>query len=159
LALKADPHILYAGVYTGKGQLFAVYSRTGARSIPPLPALPRGQVEKHLIGTGEISLVRSVILDGRPSGFIYLQSDVETLNNRLELYIGIASLVLLISLLAALAVSAVFRKSVAQPDHQADRDRQERLTEQGLFLARARHAGPWRSERPSSIPSTRCWRR
>ena len=52
LALKADPHILYAGVYTGKGQLFAVYSRTGARSIPPLPALPRGQVEKHLIGTG-----------------------------------------------------------------------------------------------------------
>lgn len=115
LALKADPHILYAGVYTGKGQLFAVYSRTGARSIPPLPGLPRGQVEKHLIGTGEISLVRSVILDGRPSGFIYLQSDVETLNNRLELYIGIASLVLLISLLAALAVSAVFRKSVAQP--------------------------------------------
>src|SRR5580658_8320990 len=29
-ALKADPHILSAAVYTSKGQLFAVYSRTGA---------------------------------------------------------------------------------------------------------------------------------
>ena len=49
------------------------------------------------------------------AGLIYIRSDVQALNQRLKLYVGIASIVLLISLLAALAVSAVFRKSVDQP--------------------------------------------
>ncbi len=40
---------------------------------------------------------------------------MDALKNRLALYLEIASIVLLISLLAALVVSAVFRKSVAEP--------------------------------------------
>jgi signal transduction histidine kinase/DNA-binding response OmpR family regulator len=114
-ALKADPHILSAVVYTAKGKPFATYARSQGSAIPSPPSIPAGQVERSWIGNNEIELARTMVLDGKPAGVIYIRSDVEALNDRLSLYIGIASLVLLISLLAALVVSAVFRRSVAQP--------------------------------------------
>ncbi|MGA7339410.1 MAG: response regulator, partial [Terracidiphilus sp.] len=87
----------------------------GSAPIQEPPSIPRGQLESHWIGKGEILLARSIEFDGKLSGVVFIRSDVEALNKRLELYVGIASIVLLISLLAALVVSAIFRKSVAQP--------------------------------------------
>jgi signal transduction histidine kinase/DNA-binding response OmpR family regulator len=114
-ALKADPRILSATIYTADRQPFASYARSVGASNPPAPEIPDGQLESHWIQNNEIQLARTMILDGKPSGLIYIRSDVQALNQRLTLYVGIASIVLLISLLAALAVSAVFRKSVDQP--------------------------------------------
>jgi signal transduction histidine kinase/DNA-binding response OmpR family regulator len=114
-ALKADPQILSAVIYTTDGKPFATYSRSGSGPLPEPPPILRGQLERHWIGKNEILLARSIEFDGRLSGVVFIQSDVEALNKRLELYVGIGSIVLLISLLAALVVSAVFRKSVAQP--------------------------------------------
>jgi signal transduction histidine kinase/DNA-binding response OmpR family regulator len=114
-ALKADPRILSATVYSPNRVPFATYARSGGAPIPAAPEIPAGQLESHWIQNNEIQLARTMILDGRPSGLIYIRSDVQALNQRLKLYVGIASIVLLISLLAALAVSAVFRKSVDQP--------------------------------------------
>jgi signal transduction histidine kinase/DNA-binding response OmpR family regulator len=114
-ALKADPHILSAAVYTNQGKLFAAYERSDSGPIPMPPPIPVRQLESHRMKDNEIELARSLILDGRPSGVICIRSDMNALNERLKLYVVIASIVLLISLLAALAVSAVFRKSVAQP--------------------------------------------
>jgi signal transduction histidine kinase/CheY-like chemotaxis protein len=114
-ALKADPHILSAVIYDARGQAFANYSRDASGAVPSLPQVPSGQAEGHWIRNNEIELVRIMFLDGRPSGVIYIRSDVDAIIERLELYVGIASVVLLISLLAALVVSAFFRKSVAEP--------------------------------------------
>jgi signal transduction histidine kinase/DNA-binding response OmpR family regulator len=114
-ALKADPRILSATIYSANRQPFATYAHSGGASIPPAPEIPDGQLERHWIQNNEIQLARTMILDGKPSGLIYIRSDVQALNQRLKLYVGIASIVLLISLLAALGVSAVFRKSVDQP--------------------------------------------
>jgi methyl-accepting chemotaxis protein len=114
-ALKADPHILSAAVYTNQGKPFATYARSGSGIIPAPPDIPTGQLESHWIQNNEIQVARTMILDDEPSGVIYIRSDVDALNDRLKLYVGISAIVLLISLLAALAVSAVFRKSVAQP--------------------------------------------
>jgi signal transduction histidine kinase/DNA-binding response OmpR family regulator len=114
-ALKADPRILSATIYSASLEPFATYARSGDAPIPTAPAIPDGQLESHWIQNNEIQLARTIILDGKPTGLIYIRSDVQALNQRLKLYVGIASIVLLISLLAALAVSAVFRKSVDQP--------------------------------------------
>ncbi|MGB6687242.1 MAG: response regulator [Terracidiphilus sp.] len=114
-AFKADPQILSAVIYTTDGKPFAIYSRHGSGPIPSPPPIPKGQVESHWVTDGEVLLMRTIELDGKPSGILFLRSDVEALNRRLELYVGIASLVLAISLLAALVVSSVFRRSVAQP--------------------------------------------
>lgn len=114
-ALKADPRIVSAVIYTAEGKPFATYSRPGSGQIPDPPRISPGQSESHSIGIDEVLLARSIVLDGKPSGVVYIRSDVEALKQRLKLYVGIASLVLLMSLLAALIVSRVFRKSVAQP--------------------------------------------
>jgi signal transduction histidine kinase/DNA-binding response OmpR family regulator len=114
-ALKAEPQILSAVIYTAQGKPFATYSRPESGPIPAPPSIGGGQLESHWIGTNEILLARSIVLDGKQSGVVYLRSDVEIIRQRLELYLGIASIVLFMSLLAALVVSAIFRRSVAQP--------------------------------------------
>jgi signal transduction histidine kinase/DNA-binding response OmpR family regulator len=114
-ALKADPHVLSAVIYTAKGKPFATYSRAGNGQIAVPPSIPKGQVEGYWIRDNEILVARAMVLDGKANGAVYICSDVEALNDRLKLYVGIASAVLLMSLLAALAVSSIFRRSVADP--------------------------------------------
>ena len=114
-ALKADPHILSAVIYANDGKPFASYVRSGSGPIPAPPVIPEGQLESHWIKNNEISLARPMILDGKQSGVIAIRSDVAALTGRLKLYVGIACLVLFVSLLVALGASAIFRKAVAQP--------------------------------------------
>jgi signal transduction histidine kinase/DNA-binding response OmpR family regulator len=114
-ALKASPNIMSAGIYTTDGRLFAAYSRTGKDEVQVLPAVPSGQTEIHWLKNNEIVLVRSIEFQGKPTGIVYIRSGVEELNRRLRRYAGIAGIVLLASLLAALLVSSVFRRAVAEP--------------------------------------------
>lgn len=114
-AFKSDPQILSAAIYSTDGKPFAVYSRPGSGPVPSLPSLRKSQMVIDSVRSGEILLVRTIEFDGKPAGYVFLRSDVDALNRRLELYLGIASLVLLISLMAALVVSSMFRRSVAQP--------------------------------------------
>jgi signal transduction histidine kinase/DNA-binding response OmpR family regulator len=114
-ALKADPQILSAVIYTIDGKPFATYSRPGSGPIVDPPSIPQGRIESYWVRNNEILLARSIEFDGSLNGVVFIRSDVEALNQRLKLYVGIASIVLLMSLLAALVVSSIFRKSVAQP--------------------------------------------
>jgi signal transduction histidine kinase len=126
-ALKADPQILSAAIYTADGKQFATYSRPGSSQILP-PLIPEGQPEGSWIKNNEVLLARSIDFDGKPTGVVFLRSNVEALNQRLKLYVGVASVVLLISLLVALGVSAIFRRSVADPIvHLADAAREVSL--------------------------------
>lgn len=114
-ALKASPEILSASIYTPQGRLFATYSRDKAGQVDALLTIPPGETETHRLGSRETVLVRSIVFQGKPTGIVYIRSGVEELNRRLERYAGIASMVLLASLLAALLVSSIFRKAVAEP--------------------------------------------
>jgi signal transduction histidine kinase/DNA-binding response OmpR family regulator len=114
-AFQSDPQILSAVIYSADGKPFAIYSRPRSGPVPSLPPLRNNQMVIDSVRNGEVLLVRTIEFDGKPAGIVFLRSDAEALNRRLELYFGIASVVLLMSLLAALAVSAVFRRSVAQP--------------------------------------------
>jgi signal transduction histidine kinase len=114
-ALKAAHNILSAGIYTPDGRLFASYSRNAAGQISVLPSIPSGQTEIHWLKNKEIVLVRSIVFEGKPTGTVYIRSDVEELNRRLIRYAGIAAIVLAACLMAALLVSSIFRKAVADP--------------------------------------------
>src|ERR1700722_12566183 len=114
-ALSAAPDVLSAVIYTPDAQPLAIYSRDKDDSIPAAPALAEGQIEVHGINSKEILLVRSIVFKGRPIGTVYIRSDLEELNRRLMRYAGIAGVVLLASLLAALLVSSIFRRSIAKP--------------------------------------------
>jgi signal transduction histidine kinase/DNA-binding response OmpR family regulator len=120
-ALKASPDILSAVIYTPDGQPFASYSRVSGGPIPTRPSISSGETEIHLLSSKEMVLVRSIVFHGKPTGTVYIRSDVEELNQRLKRYAGIAAIVLSVSLIAALLVSAIFRRAVAEPIvHLAD---------------------------------------
>ncbi len=114
-ALKAAPNILSGVIYMPDGQPLATYSRDRNGPIPAAPSLRAGQIETHVLGGEQIELVRSIVFQGKPIGTVFIRSDLEELNQRLNRYMGIAAIVLLVSLMAALLVSSVFRKAVAKP--------------------------------------------
>ena len=114
-ALKAAHNILSAGIYTPGGRLFASYSRDSTSQTAAIPSIPPGQVEIHWLKSDEIVLVRLILFEGKPTGMVYIRSDVRELNGRMKRYAGIAAIVLAVCLMAALLVSSIFRKSVADP--------------------------------------------
>jgi signal transduction histidine kinase/DNA-binding response OmpR family regulator len=114
-ALKAAPHILSAGIYSADGRLFASYSRDPASQILELPTIPSGQREVHWLKNEEIVLARVIEFEGKPTGVVYIRSDVEELNSRWKRYVGIAGIVLSVCLLVALLVSSIFRRVLADP--------------------------------------------
>src|SRR5882724_10553944 len=114
-ALKASPNILSAAIYTPDARPFASYSRDSSGQIPALPSISSGQTETHSLSNKEMVLVRSIVFQGKPIGTVYIRSDVEELNQRLKRYVGIAAIVLAVSLIAALLVSPIFRRAVAEP--------------------------------------------
>ena len=114
-ALRASPPIIAAGIIAPDGQPFALYSPAAGSQIPVLAAIPPGQTETHRFGNGDVTLVRSIVFNGKPVGTVYIISDSQRLDARLWLYVEISAIVLVISLLGALAVSPFFRRSIADP--------------------------------------------
>jgi signal transduction histidine kinase/CheY-like chemotaxis protein len=114
-ALKAAHNILSAGIYSTDGSLFASYSRDPGTNIQAVPALPSSQLEIHWFKNKEVVLVRSIAFEGKRSGTVYIRSDLEELDSRLQRYVGIAGVVLVVCLAAALLVSSIFRRAVAEP--------------------------------------------
>src|SRR5713226_9047155 len=104
-ALKAAPNIVSAHIYTSEGQPFAACWRDRGGQAPPLPAIPTGQTEAHWFKDGQAVLVHSIVFQGKPTGIVYLQRDLQDIDERLARYAGIAAIVLLMCLFAALQFS------------------------------------------------------
>ncbi len=112
-ALRASPNIISAGILTVDGRPFAMYKRDVSGTMPVLPPLPAGQTETYRFGDGAVLLVRSIVFQGNPTGIIYIQSGLQGLYGRLKLYVEISAIVLAVSLLAALLISPVFQREIA----------------------------------------------
>jgi signal transduction histidine kinase len=114
-ALKSSTNIASAGILTLDRRPFAEYARETGDEMLSLPALPAGEIETYRFGSQHVVLIREVLSEGKPIGFVYLRADLGEISQRLKRYALIAVTVLLLSLLAAMLISSKFRKSVAQP--------------------------------------------
>jgi PAS domain S-box-containing protein len=103
-ALRANPNLMYAQIYTRDGQPFAGYWRDGAGETGALPIISQGQIQNHWFTDGNLGLARSIIFQGKPTGTVYIRSDLGAMNDRLKSYALIVVVVLLVSLLVALVV-------------------------------------------------------
>src|ERR1700716_274991 len=120
-ALKAAPNIVSAGINFTDGRPFATYRRDGAAQSLTLPPIPTSQIEAHGFKDGQLVLVRKIVFQGKPSGAVFIRSDLQEMSHRLKRYAGIAAMVLFASLIAALLVASVFQRAVAEPIvHLAD---------------------------------------
>ena len=114
-ALNGSQNISSAGIFRLDGSSFAQYSKQPGDSALNVPGLPTGISETHSYGSTHLVLVRQIVSEGKPIGFVYLRADLQEIHQRLWQYALIAFAVLLLSLVAALLVSSAFRKSVARP--------------------------------------------
>src|SRR5712672_947652 len=113
--LQAWPNIVSAGIYTPDGRPFAMYRRGLNSQAPALPPIPPGRVGTHQFKTSEVVLVRRIAFQGKPTGIVYIQSNLEGLKVRVAQYMGVAAAVLATCLLAVLLISPVFRRAIGEP--------------------------------------------
>jgi PAS domain S-box-containing protein len=106
-ALRANPNLVYAQIYTRDGQPFAGYWRDRAGETMALPIIPTGQTQSHWFKDTHLGMAHSVIFQGKPTGTVYIRSDLEAMNDRLRSYALIVVAVLFVSLLVALVVGLV----------------------------------------------------
>jgi signal transduction histidine kinase/CheY-like chemotaxis protein len=108
--LRFQPKVRTAAIYAVNGELFATYGETKTPgSLPPLPGADGAQV-----GGGDVQVFKRVVENGHILGSVYVRADYE-LYDRLLSYSGIALVVTLIAMLAALLVSFWLRRIVTQP--------------------------------------------
>ena len=114
-ALKGSQNIDSAGIFSQDRRPLAEYSRETNTGVFSAPLLLSGNIEAHRFGSTHVILVRQIMSEGKPIGFVYLRASFQEIDQRLKRYALIAFSVFLLSLGAALLVSSVFRRSVAQP--------------------------------------------
>ena len=114
-ALEAAPNILSAAIYKLDGWLFAAYWRDSQGQTLPLPTVPPDHTETYWFRDGELTLIHSIIVDGKPTGLVYLRADLQQMNDRLRRYAEIGAVVLLVSLSAALAISWISQRAISKP--------------------------------------------
>jgi len=124
-ALHASPHILYAGIYNVNGKFFAGYWRESPRGDFPLPNFTVANNERSVFRSGDFELVKTIVFQGKPVGIVYIVSDLGALDDRLRSYGIILIAIVSASMIAALLLSRVTQRGVAQPIlHLADTARQ-----------------------------------
>jgi signal transduction histidine kinase/CheY-like chemotaxis protein/HAMP domain-containing protein len=110
-ALKAEPHIVAAALYTQRGKLFAIYRPSGGSEPLPLapPRLGYRFEEGSLIGA------QPVVQSGRNLGTLYLRSDLGAIYERFRLYGLITLVIMVLSSVVAYLVANRVQRHISQP--------------------------------------------
>ncbi|MGD0651208.1 MAG: CHASE sensor domain-containing protein [Verrucomicrobiia bacterium] len=111
-ALRAEPNITAACIYTKDGQRFATYRRADVLTdFSPL----KMETDGHQFANGHLILCRHIMQKGDTVGSVYLQSDLRDLSVRLRKYISIVGIVLFTSTLAAFLLSSKLQRWLSGP--------------------------------------------
>jgi signal transduction histidine kinase len=108
--LKAKPEVSSAAIYNARGKVFASYMRGDQRS--PVPALP--ETEGSRVDGADIILFKRIVKGNEILGTVYLKADFK-LRERLIGYLGIFTVVTVLSLIVALLLSTWLQGVVIQP--------------------------------------------
>ena len=114
-ALKADPHIVSAGIYTRDNRAFAVYGRSDKQRAVALRERFADHADGHWFESDSLILFRKIVFKGETIGTVYIQSDLEEMNSRLWQYLVIIFVVFLASSSVALFISSRLQGKLTQP--------------------------------------------
>jgi signal transduction histidine kinase/CheY-like chemotaxis protein len=112
-ALKAEPNIMGAAVYRKNGDRFATYVRPGATT--PSLAEHVDAAEPHRFLADRLVVFRPIVIDGERVGAVGIVSDLAEVSARIRGYLGIAALVFLAAILAALVISWRVQRVISEP--------------------------------------------
>ena len=114
-ALRSSPDILAAAITTNEGAIFAQYQRPGAGEPLQLPPLPPGTNLAHWTSGAETTLASRIVFQGRPAGAVYISARLAEISQRARHYLLIGGIIFIFCMGAAMLISGVFRRLVAQP--------------------------------------------
>ncbi len=111
-ALRAEPDVTVACIYTWDGKPFAKYARDAKDSgfIPPAP-----QAVATQFTNGHLVQFRKIVLAGEPVGMLYIESDLEKLHSRLRGYTFNFVLTLLVTFFIAFVMASRFQRPISRP--------------------------------------------
>jgi len=107
--LRYRPAILAAAIYDARGRLFATFAREGQDEFPPLPEANGIRVEGN-----ELIVYRRIVGNREILGTVYMRAEYQ-LFARLLGYLGIAALVTLLAMGAAVLFSRWVHKVLVRP--------------------------------------------
>ncbi len=109
-ALRAEPRVTVARIFSADGRVFASYGRAEA----PLsaPRSPRARMD-YLHGYFELS--ERIGEPSRPLGTLFLRADLAELEGRLGRYAEITAGVLAVSMLAAFGIAWFLQREISTP--------------------------------------------
>jgi PAS domain S-box-containing protein len=110
-ALKANPHIVAAGLYDENGKLFSKYPET--INVQSLPLTPEGDGSRF--EQGSLITFKPVMMNQKRLGTLYLQSDLKLMWARFRLYGLVALLVIGASFVLAYTLSRGLQRQISLP--------------------------------------------
>ncbi|HYD83838.1 MAG TPA: ATP-binding protein [Opitutus sp.] len=110
-ALRAERHIVAAALYDASGAIFAKYPAGLADSAVPAAPGKTG----HRITLRSLTSFQPVVHNDRQLGILYLESDMDAMVERFQLYALIAMIVMGGSLLGAFVLSQKLQHQISRP--------------------------------------------
>jgi signal transduction histidine kinase len=114
-ALRADARVIAAGIYRVDGRQFATYVRQTSTEASVLPAQLGGSPSGHRFEEDHLVLFRPIVGGQQVVGTVYITADLHEVQQRLTRYLGIASLVGLVSFIFALLISSWLQRRISRP--------------------------------------------
>jgi two-component system, sensor histidine kinase and response regulator len=111
-ALRADTSIVFGAIYDSTGKVFAEYR---SDKLPGRFSVPRVQPEGHAFEGKHLTLYREIRSQGELVGFVFLQSDVKFLNDRLQQFALVVAVVLVAVILVTFLLSTRLQRLISAP--------------------------------------------
>ncbi|HTR97724.1 MAG TPA: response regulator [Candidatus Acidoferrales bacterium] len=136
-ALRAQPHVVSAGIFDHNGEPFAEFERGGRGTrLTPRHVGARGESR----GDDWLATTRDIRLDGEVIGAVYIRMDLDELRERERRYLGILGAVFVAASLLALLLAGQLQRLISGPI-LALAAVMRRVVDQHDFAVRAPRAG------------------
>ncbi|HEV2704020.1 MAG TPA: ATP-binding protein, partial [Steroidobacteraceae bacterium] len=111
-AFEVDPHVTHAALYRLDGRLFAVYP---SKSRGGVPAMLLPDTTGFRFEHGDLIDVLPVTEGNRRMGTLFLQSDLRAIYDRIRVYAGIVTLLVIAAAALAYALSRRLQHRISSP--------------------------------------------
>jgi PAS domain S-box-containing protein len=112
-ALKSQPNIIGACVFSRKGDVFAKYDRPDDNIIFTPPS--KSQATGYSFGKNNLAIFETITSKGDDIGMIYVESDMRALHTKLAQYVSITATVFILTLFVAFLLSSRLQRLVSGP--------------------------------------------
>jgi signal transduction histidine kinase len=113
--LSRSPDVVSAVLTKEDGSVFATYGEPDEANLIGKHVLPPNDKEHHWLNGQRLVVAHRIMFQGSSLGVVYISAKLSEIGQRARHYLVIAGLILLFCMLAALLISAISRKIIAQP--------------------------------------------